>query len=102
MTAVEEDAHLIAVAPDGRATQFPAAAREHLTELVRRAIEPPSLFAVSASSAATLLYGVVTYSVPSIISGVASNCPGTVSYSFSGVSSASTATPVAAASRCRH
>jgi len=41
---------------------------------------------VSASSAATLLYGVVTYSVPSIISGVASNCPGTVSYSFSGVS----------------
>jgi hypothetical protein len=28
---------------------------------------------VSASSAATLLYGVVTYSVPSIISGVASN-----------------------------
>ena len=41
---------------------------------------------VSASTAAMLLYGVVAYSTPSIISGVVSLNPGTVSYCFSGVS----------------
>jgi hypothetical protein len=40
----------------------------------------------SASSAATLLYGVVTYKTPSIISGVASKKPGIVPNSSIGVS----------------
>src|SRR5438093_10491245 len=41
---------------------------------------------VVASTAAMLLYGVVTYSTPSLISGVASQKPGTVPYSDNGVS----------------
>src|SRR5437899_1781427 len=41
---------------------------------------------VSASSAAMLLYGVVTYSTPSIIRGVLSKKPGIVPYSGRGVS----------------
>src|SRR5579871_66547 len=41
---------------------------------------------LSASIAAMLLYGVVTYSTPSIINGVASKKPGVVPYSLSGVS----------------
>src|SRR6185503_18253336 len=45
MTAVEEQAHLIAIAPDRGAAQLPAAARQYLTELVGGAIEPPPLLA---------------------------------------------------------
>lgn len=41
---------------------------------------------VSASTAAMLLYGVVTYSTPSIIRGVFSKKPGAVPYSGSGAS----------------
>src|SRR5262245_46650076 len=45
MTAVEEHAHLIAVAPYCRAAQFPPAARQDLPELIRGAVEAPALFA---------------------------------------------------------
>ena len=46
MTAAQENADVVAVAPERRAAQLPAARRQQLSELVGFAVEPPQLLAV--------------------------------------------------------